>query len=218
MSVESCDSELLESAYAKVGLHADPVWLINEPDVYQRANQVLWVCYNRLWHHTRSFRVNYVLPQNRRQTRSVRDTIPFSRLARYGNYRYNEERESHYTCDDESGDARYEPIVCPEENPEPWMLPEVEQEFKRLKKEELLGEYTLWPWTSQPSHLRPGYDEDETHLGLFDWTSSLLGRHENISKYSCSNERAFFFWNLNRGKSQGALGYDSPERMIATAW
>nr|CAD7443411.1 unnamed protein product [Timema bartmani] len=143
MSVESCDSELLESAYANVGLHADPVWLLNEPDVYQRANQVLWVCCNRLWHHTRSFRVNNVLPQNRIQTRSVRDTIPFSRLARYGNYRYDEERESHYMCDDESGDARYGPIVCPEENPEPWMLPEVEQEFKRLTKEELPGEYTL---------------------------------------------------------------------------
>lgn len=81
------------------------------------------------------------------QTKSVRDVIPNSRLASYGNYEYNEERENTYKTDDNEGPVSLSNF-CWTEVTEPWMLPEVEKHFAWLtsngprSNRELLG-FTL---------------------------------------------------------------------------
>lgn len=63
---------------------------------------------------------------------TVRDVIPQSRLSQYGNYPYDNGREMMYN--------REKPLQYPEDHVhedngrEPWMLQEVEQEFKRLTR------------------------------------------------------------------------------------
>lgn len=66
------------------------------------------------------------------RTKSVRDVIPNSRLASYGNYEYNEDRESVYKSDDNSSPNFSLPNFCWTEVTEPWMLPEVEKHFAWL--------------------------------------------------------------------------------------
>lgn len=66
---------------------------------------------------------------------TVQDVIPQSRLSRYGNYPYDNYREMMYN--------REKPLHCPEDlaagadidgNHEPWMLIEVEHEFRKLTR------------------------------------------------------------------------------------
>ena len=65
------------------------------------------------------------------QIKRVRDVIPGSRLALYGNFEYDEEREKSYKPME---NFRVEPNVAAQRVgvPEPWMLQEVEEHFTRL--------------------------------------------------------------------------------------
>lgn len=63
------------------------------------------------------------------KTRTVRDSIPHSRLAQYANYEYNESRELCYASS-VSDISFYYPCAFKQDFiDEPWMLPEVEQLF-----------------------------------------------------------------------------------------
>ncbi|XP_043529098.1 uncharacterized protein LOC122538791 [Frieseomelitta varia] len=119
----SYDEELLNSAYANVSLIADKAWTIDKEDPFQKLNQSLSIQNYKL---TAKYRENGTY-----RTKSVRDVIPNSRLASYGNYEYNEDRESVYKSDDNSSPVSL-PNFCWTEVTEPWMLPEVEKHFAWL--------------------------------------------------------------------------------------
>ncbi|CAL7946487.1 unnamed protein product [Xylocopa violacea] len=122
-SFPSYDEELLNSAYANVSLIADKAWTFDEEDPFRKLNQSLWTQNHKL---TAKYKGNGTY-----RTKRVRDVIPDSHLASYGNYEYNEERESMYKPDENSGPVP-QPNFCWTEVTEPWMLPEVEKLFAWL--------------------------------------------------------------------------------------
>lgn len=61
--------------------------------------------------------------------RTVRDSIPSSKLAQYANYEYNESRELSYASSAGNISFNYPCVYKRKPNKEPWMLPEVEQLF-----------------------------------------------------------------------------------------
>ncbi|XP_060822308.1 uncharacterized protein LOC132910551 [Bombus pascuorum] len=123
-SFSSYDEELLNSAYANISLIADKAWTFDKEDPFQKLNQSLSIQNYKL---TAKYRENGTV----HRTKSVRDVIPNSRLASYGNYEYNEDRENVYKSDDDSAPVSL-PNFCWTEVTEPWMLPEVEKHFAWL--------------------------------------------------------------------------------------
>lgn len=75
------------------------------------------------------------------KTVTVRDVIPQSKLALYGNYRYDNDRESVYSREQPRStkreDRRSGRIFSDGTETEPWMLPEVEREFEKLTRNRL---------------------------------------------------------------------------------
>lgn len=67
------------------------------------------------------------------QIKRIRDVIPGSRLALYGNFEYDEEREKNYKP---AENFRVEHCAAAQRVgvPEPWMLQEVEEYFTRLSR------------------------------------------------------------------------------------
>lgn len=63
---------------------------------------------------------------------TVRDVIPQSRLALYGNYPYDNDREAMYNREKSFRLPEERPVFRNEPDPEPWMLPEVEKKFIKL--------------------------------------------------------------------------------------
>lgn len=63
------------------------------------------------------------------RARSVRDIIPYSKLAQYSNYEYNEAREMSYASQISDVSFYYPCLYKKDSIKEPWMLPEVEQIF-----------------------------------------------------------------------------------------
>lgn len=63
---------------------------------------------------------------------TVRDVIPQSRLALYGNYPYDNDREAMYNREKSFRCPEERPVFRNDPDPEPWMLPEVEREFGKL--------------------------------------------------------------------------------------
>ncbi|KAF5299554.1 hypothetical protein FQR65_LT09359 [Abscondita terminalis] len=111
--------ERLRDAYNNIEFCASKTW-INSPNAYQQANQKLFASENV---------IQEALHSDRNYPRTVRDVIPESRLAQYGNYKYNEERELLYKPHSQSIT-----IYCPcsykrEIMREPWMTPKIEQVF-----------------------------------------------------------------------------------------
>ncbi|XP_050585114.1 uncharacterized protein LOC126919674 [Bombus affinis] len=115
-SFPSYDEELLNSAYANISLIADKAWTFDKEDPFQKLNQSLSIQNYKL---TAKYKENGTV----HRTKSVRDVIPNSRLASYGNYEYNEDRENLYKSDDNSAPVSL-PNFCWTEVTEPWMLPE----------------------------------------------------------------------------------------------
>lgn len=61
--------------------------------------------------------------------RTVRDSIPQSKLAQYSNYEYNESRELCYASGASNVSFYYPCVYSRNSMKEPWMLPDVEQLF-----------------------------------------------------------------------------------------
>ncbi|XP_034173356.1 uncharacterized protein LOC117601106 isoform X2 [Osmia lignaria lignaria] len=122
-SFPSYDEELLNSAYANISLIADKAWTFDKEDPFQKLNQSLWIQYHKV-------SVKYKENVDYRAKR-VRDVIPESRLAIYGNYEYNEEREATYKPEDGKGSTPLRNF-CWTEVSESWMLPDVEKYFSWL--------------------------------------------------------------------------------------
>ncbi|KAG8243561.1 hypothetical protein J6590_042988 [Homalodisca vitripennis] len=128
-------NEELDRAYSNVGLLASDVWNFQEvDDGYKKANLNLWIRFNETEKRLVEDDCDDVLSSVTDEVRTVRDILPYSRLASYNDYPYSEERERMYN-------ENYEPaeyLECsfnPEqEYLEAWMLPEVEEKFKWLTK------------------------------------------------------------------------------------
>lgn len=121
--------EEIDRAYENIGLLASDVWNFDRDETYQRANLNLWIRLNEL-----EQKLAEEKPVEDRPTsnHTVRDSIPFSRLASYGNYAYNEERENLYFDDDDPAHFVPNLFLKNRANLEIWMLPEVEEEFRRI--------------------------------------------------------------------------------------
>ncbi|XP_069676370.1 uncharacterized protein [Periplaneta americana] len=192
MLSDSCN-ETFKTAYAKIGLNSDTVWIADEPDSFQRANQELWVRHNLVSNLYRNNTDNsqcFSYPR-RDKARTVRDTIPFSRLAQYGNYPYNEDREQFYTSDD-SSQSQQELSEVKNELPseqceEIWMSSEVQEEFKRLTSENSSENFKLWtqqltPFTPSRQEVTHSEEESSSKRLLFEcWASILLTKYPKLA-------------------------------------
>ncbi|CAL1687876.1 unnamed protein product [Lasius platythorax] len=121
----SYDDELLNSAYANISLIADEVWTYDPEDPFRKLNHSLWI---------QSCEVIAKYQENSDyRPRLVRDVISESRLAKYGNYEYDEQYEGMYRPDDgKSSGSGPRHFRSTTEAVEPWMLPEVQEHFARL--------------------------------------------------------------------------------------
>ncbi|KAK7866163.1 hypothetical protein R5R35_001390 [Gryllus longicercus] len=132
MLPDTCDLDIFEAAYTNIGLCSDIVWTKNAPDIYKRINRELWIRTNRLREYFTFLETKDRSSDNKTfTTRTVRDTIPLSNLAKYGNYKYDEHRENLYITDE--SEIIYDHIYeSSKDSKEPWMCPSVEEEFRRL--------------------------------------------------------------------------------------
>lgn len=129
-------NEELNRAYKNTGLLASDVWNYKKDDTeFQKANLHLWVRFNEIEKRLEDEESEDGLSTSTEEVyRTVRDTIPFSRLASYGDYVYNEKRENMYVTDDGPAKDKHAHF-CSNSNQialEVWMLPEVEDQFKKL--------------------------------------------------------------------------------------
>lgn len=129
-------NEELNRAYKNTGLLASDVWNYKKDDTeFQKANLHLWVRFNEIEKRLEDEESEDGLSTSTEEVyRTVRDTIPLSRLASYGDYVYNEKRENMYVTDDGPAKDKHA-HVCSNSNQidlEVWMLPEVEDQFKKL--------------------------------------------------------------------------------------
>ncbi|XP_018354281.1 PREDICTED: uncharacterized protein LOC108755650 isoform X2 [Trachymyrmex septentrionalis] len=117
--------ELLNSAYANISLIADKTWTFDPEDPFRKLNHSLWI-------QSCEVIAKYEEYGDYRP-RLVRDVISESRLAKYGNYEYDEQHERMYKPDDGKSSGS---VPChfrsATETVEPWMLPEVQEHFARL--------------------------------------------------------------------------------------
>ncbi|XP_057654496.1 uncharacterized protein LOC130892842 [Diorhabda carinulata] len=111
--------ERLQTAYENVMFNADATWS-DEFSLYKQANMNLLMREKAL----QEKKYEELRP------RTVRDCIPESRLAKYGNYEYNESRELSYTPDDIRPSTSTEYDFTGEKEKEPWMFDEVDRLFK----------------------------------------------------------------------------------------
>ncbi|KAL6266530.1 hypothetical protein P5V15_003377 [Pogonomyrmex californicus] len=139
----SYNEELLNSAYANISLIADKTWTFDPEDSFQKLNHSLWIQV-RCATDTFKYPVDiqsitfYILTAKYEEygdyrPRLVRDVISESRLAKYGNYEYDEQHERMYRPDDGKSSGS---VLChfrsATEAMEPWMLPEVQEHFARM--------------------------------------------------------------------------------------
>lgn len=136
MSLSTFNDEI-NRAYRNTGLLASDVWNYKKDETnFQKANLQLWVRFNELEKRLHEEESDDELSTSTEKVpRTVRDTIPGSRLATYGDYVYNETRENMYVADD--GPTQYKPIQtnCNSNNRkdlEVWMLPEVDDYLIKL--------------------------------------------------------------------------------------
>ncbi|XP_022907933.2 uncharacterized protein [Onthophagus taurus] len=109
----------LKDAYDSVIFYANKTWT-NDNYLYHKANQELYARY---------VKIQETFAEEVTRPRTVRDSIPNSKLAQYSNYKYDESRELSYTPIGPDVVFHY-PCQLKQMNAnEPWMLPEVEQLF-----------------------------------------------------------------------------------------
>lgn len=130
---ESFVNEELDRAYENIGLLASDVWNfdVNEAS-YQRSNLNLWIQLNEIEQKFAEEEPPAVDRPTFTDTHTVKDSIPFSRLASYGDYAYSKEREKYYCDDDDLAHFVPNLYLKNRTNIEVWMLPEVEEEFRRI--------------------------------------------------------------------------------------
>lgn len=133
--------------------------------------------------------------RNKKKSTVVSSVIPQSRLSTYGNYCYNDEREAQYVQDVDGDDiAPYS--ICTEDNEEnkskePWMHPDVEECFTRLKSK---------PMTSEVLNIFLRYFRSEDpSIKLYDMLQiwNLVYVVENFKNGSQNLENEIFLDHLN---------------------
>ncbi|XP_024943485.1 uncharacterized protein LOC107270319 [Cephus cinctus] len=172
-STSSYDDDLLNSAYANIGLIADRAWAADQDDSFRKLNHTLWVQNCKL---TGTYQDSGYY-----RSRRVRDIIPGSWLAHYGNYEYDEEREKLYKQDNKPPDIRVEDIYV-SDVAEPWMLEEVEKHFTRLNnRTPILPENELTVlYTSHRPTTEDTLPVSTEWLEQTNWDNILQQRYPNL--------------------------------------
>ncbi|CAG5080908.1 Protein of unknown function [Cotesia congregata] len=120
--ISTHDADFFNSLYDNICLIADKTWAFDKQHHYRKLNQRLWV-QNFKWIE------KYY---DKSSPHRVRDVIPDSLLAQYGNYEYNDARESLYKSSQETSIFHSVNLHSPDKPTEPWMLDEVEKCFVHL--------------------------------------------------------------------------------------
>lgn len=109
-------------AYMNVGLHADDVWRHNtDPDTYGKTNENLWIRFNELNKVTNDMNNENI--SFKYLGRCFRKEDCYNFTCNTGHKKQNNSSNNSVNITAETlGDRDYEV----------WMLPEVEEEFKRL--------------------------------------------------------------------------------------
>ena len=140
MLPESCE-EVFKTAYANVRLNSDTIWTTGTPDKFRKANLDLCVRHSIYTSECRNNADNFHFSSTDILTKicTVRDSIPVSCVAQFGNYEYNEVRErlyaQHYTSsrrNEEFSIQRDKKTPQQDSGEELWMTSEVEEEFRRI--------------------------------------------------------------------------------------
>ncbi|CAH0551201.1 unnamed protein product [Brassicogethes aeneus] len=110
-------NERLNIAYENVAYNGDNTWT-NGSYIYQKANLDLYTREQQL----------RLLKYSQLRPRSVKESIPTSKLAQYDNYTYNEARELSYNANISRyfTPLRISEELCQNGYEEPWMLPEID--------------------------------------------------------------------------------------------
>jgi hypothetical protein len=141
MLPENC-KEVFKTAYANVRLNSDITWIAGVPDKFRKANLDLWVRHNIYTSECRNNADNSHSSSTDIITKicTVRDSIPVSCVAQYGNYEYNDDVREWLYAPLYTSPQYNEEFSIPEDKKiqqrdsceELWMSPEVEEEFRRL--------------------------------------------------------------------------------------
>ncbi|XP_054277018.1 uncharacterized protein LOC128995959 isoform X4 [Macrosteles quadrilineatus] len=187
MSSKAANEEF-DRAYENVGLLASDVWSYKNDDLdYKKANLNLWIRFNdtekRLFDDDcTDIPSSYIEDTGSRY--NVQDILPFSRLATYGKFEYDERREQIYVSDDGVPLPRCTPNSnhLSDEEVEVWMLPEVEKEFKRYSKSSHSGWCTLSP--RYPSGRELVSLRQITNSNPHQWLSESQWQNRLLSHYA----------------------------------
>jgi hypothetical protein len=148
MLPESC--EVFKIAYENVRFNSDTKWTTGLPDKFRKANLDLWIRHNIYTSECRNNVNNFHSSPTDMLNKvgTVRDSIPVSCVAHFGNYEYNQVPEPvyapHYTSS-----RRNEEFSIPQDKKTPqqdpceelWMTAEVEDEFRRITCEDSLEDH-----------------------------------------------------------------------------
>ncbi|XP_063237300.1 uncharacterized protein LOC134539312 [Bacillus rossius redtenbacheri] len=178
MSVITHDFERFASALANVRLHSDWVWWPQNPDSFQKRNMILLTNYNRLFPRT----IAAALWKNGNGTTTVRDIIPASRLAKYGNYPYHPEDSGM-----KQGVSSPETITISDEDLQPWAWKEVDEMFRRLTWRE---EHNMYLTTSYNSNLSAQITANAGY-------SEKLNQNVESSSYNHQKEKEALRYQVN---------------------
>ncbi|CAG9764728.1 unnamed protein product [Ceutorhynchus assimilis] len=111
------NDDRLNEALKNVAIHADPTWKYRDYDPLQQTNMNLHLTARHL--NVQYSKWTKLVP------RTVRDSIPQSKLAKYGNYEYDEAREMSYTSSVNKYD-RLNDTFDKDDADEPWMMEEID--------------------------------------------------------------------------------------------
>ncbi|XP_034947659.1 uncharacterized protein [Chelonus insularis] len=191
------DVNVFNSAYENICLIADKTWAMNHNDMYRKLNQYLWVQ-----------NINWIEKYHENKTkRRVRDIIPDSLLAQYGNYEYDEDRESQYKFSDEL--STIESTNSVSNKPESWILDNIEDYFSQLFSE-------TWVHLSVISNEKDIARIDECYNKCCPMLYTIENSSELQLQMRISNDNVRCLWNspdktTDKGKSNSQPNYQFHE-------
>ncbi|XP_063986329.1 uncharacterized protein LOC135167252 [Diachasmimorpha longicaudata] len=180
--ITSYDANIFNSTYDNIRLIGDKIWEYNQSDPYRKLNRSLWIKISQLSRN-----------HNLKKAKLVSQVIPESRLSKYGNYHYDDEREYLYVRDIETS-ITHEPISCSMESREPWLHPDVKKYFTRLKSKSFQSEALLNDESSDSGIID---DEYRRHCRL---PYTITTAAEFQLKLRISSARVIDLWRNNYHK------------------
>ncbi|XP_011314330.1 uncharacterized protein [Fopius arisanus] len=198
-TITSYDVNLFNSTYDNIRLTADKIWEYNHEDTYRKLNRSLWIKISKLSRN-----------QNRRR-QLVSDVIPESRLSKYGNYRYDDERECLYVRDVERSVSEEASSSSYDLSKEPWLHPDVKEYFTRLKSKALPSSEALSDDSSSNSGC---IDEEYKKHCRLPYTINSVG--ELQLKLRISSDKVIDLWRKHSTEELISYGNNREQRTEQT--